>query len=102
MATITKRQGRYSVQVRWTGFPSLNKTFSQRKDAETWARQKELEIERGDLPVDHRSRLKGLTLAALIKVYLEKVTARKKGKSPEGYSSQPSNAIRLPLSRLQK
>jgi len=85
MATITKRQGRYSVQIRRTGFPSLNKTFSHRKDAETWARQKELEIERGDLPVDHRSKLKGLTLASLIEVYLEKVTATKKGKGPERY-----------------
>jgi integrase len=85
MATITKRAGKYLVQIRRTGHPSCNKTFTHRKDAETWARQKELAIERGDLPADHRSKLKGLTLASLIDAYLQKVTATKKGKGPERY-----------------
>jgi integrase len=85
MATITKRNGKYTVQVRRLGYPSSNKTFAHKKDAETWAKQKELEIERGELPTNHRTELKGLTIGELIDRYKDTVTVRKKGKGPEQY-----------------
>jgi integrase len=85
MASITKRKNKYLVQIRRTGHPALCKTFTHRRDAEVWGRQRELELERGDPPVDPRLKLKGITLSALIDVYKEKVTDRKKGKGPEVY-----------------
>lgn len=87
MATIQKRGNRYTVQIRRTGFPSVNKTFSLRKDAESWARQKELEIERGslDLPEKPCSSFRYPCLSELIDRYLEACTAAKKGANPERY-----------------
>jgi hypothetical protein len=82
MATITKRYGKYTVRVRRLGYPSLSKTFTQRKDSELWGKQKELEIERGELPTSHRAELEGLTLGALIEKYKDTVTSTKKGKGP--------------------
>ena len=78
MATITKRDGRWRVQVRRLGYPPISKTFTQKKDAETWARQKELELERGDLPVDPRSKLKGMKLSELVAKYRDTISVRKK------------------------
>lgn len=53
MATITARRNAeggligWQAKVRKRGWPSQSKTFSRKADAERWARQVELEIERG-------------------------------------------------------
>lgn len=46
MASIRKRGDRYNVQVRVNG-KATSKTFMNKRDAETWAKQQELKIEQG-------------------------------------------------------
>jgi integrase len=48
MAAINERFGKYTVQIRKKGFPSKNKTFIKKEDAEAWARKIESEMERGE------------------------------------------------------
>lgn len=48
MATITKREnGKWQAKCRKKGYKTLSKTFSRKADAEKWAMQVELEMERG-------------------------------------------------------
>lgn len=82
MSSITKRNGRYFVQVRRHGH-SVSKTFTQRRDAETWGRQKEVELERGDLPTNPRKKLQGVTLGSLVEKYRDTVSLRKKSAKNE-------------------
>jgi integrase len=47
MAVIEKRgDGQWRARIRKVGFPGTSKTFTLRRDAETWARTTELKIER--------------------------------------------------------
>jgi hypothetical protein len=55
MATIRKRGAKWQVQIRRIGFPAISRSFHIRKDAEAWARQKELEADRCELPSDPRA-----------------------------------------------
>jgi hypothetical protein len=48
-----------------------------RWDAEVWGRQRELELERGELPVDPRSKLKGVKFSDLIERYRDNVSIQK-------------------------
>ncbi len=82
MASITKRNGKYFVQVRRHGH-SQSRTFTQRRDAENWAKQLELDLERRDLPADPRKTLKGMTLAELIERYRDTVSVKKKAAKNE-------------------
>ncbi|MGA7324561.1 MAG: site-specific integrase [Rhodomicrobium sp.] len=82
MASITKRNGKYFVQVRKLGH-SQSKTFTQRRDAETWAKQVELDLERTDLPQNPRKQLQGLTLGQLVERYRDTVSPRKKSAKNE-------------------
>jgi integrase len=64
MATIRKRGDlQWEAQVRKKGFPHVNKTFTYRDDAERWARETEVAIERGlffDRTVAERTSVKEL------------------------------------------
>jgi integrase len=82
MATITKSSGKYRVRVRRNGH-SLSETFTHKKDAELFGKQKELELERGDLPVDPKVKLKGVTLGQLVIRYQSQVSPTKKGAKQE-------------------
>ena len=55
MASIRKHGKRWQVQVRRQGLRPLTRTFHLKADAELWARQREAEVDRFDLPVDHRA-----------------------------------------------
>ncbi|MFU8817564.1 MAG: tyrosine-type recombinase/integrase, partial [Pseudomonadales bacterium] len=66
MATIRERSGRYHVQIRKAGHPTLTKSFTTRRDGERWARQTEAAIERGETFDAEKH-----TLAEAIKRYLE-------------------------------
>jgi integrase len=48
MATIRKRGLRWQVQVRRQGFPALSRSFLERMDAQKWAREQEIAIDRGE------------------------------------------------------
>ena len=48
MATITRRgDGQWRAEIRKKGFPRQSRTFMYQRDAESWARQIEVELERG-------------------------------------------------------
>jgi integrase len=75
MATIRRRGTTWQVQVRRQGHATLSRTFRLKADAEQWARQKEAEIDRGELPVDTRV-LRSHTLAQLLERYMVRVVLR--------------------------
>ncbi len=77
MASIRKRSGKYHVQVRRQGFPTRTKSFLQHKDTKEWARQRELEADRGDLK-SSKSDLKKYTLGDIVSRYLDEVVPLKK------------------------
>jgi hypothetical protein len=78
MASIRRRGATWQVQVRRQGLRPLTRTFRLKTDAELWARQREAELDRGDLPVDHRA-LRSLSLSNLLERYRDTVTPRKRG-----------------------
>ena len=85
MATLVSRNGKWRAQIRRAGGPSLSKTFTHKRDAQLWSRQTELELERGELPVDRETQLNGLKLADLVIRYRDTITPKKKGKEQETY-----------------
>jgi integrase len=97
MATIRRRGSTWQVQVRRQGHTTLSRTFRLKADAEQWARQKEAEIDRGELPVDTRV-LRAHTLAQLLERYDATVVPRKRGADREHYMVRV--VLRHPLSRL--
>jgi hypothetical protein len=97
MATLRRRGTTWQVQVRRQGHPTLSRTFRLKADAEQWARQKEAEIDRGELPVDTRV-LRSHTLAQLLERYASSVVPRKRGADREHYMLRV--VLRHPLSRL--
>ena len=84
MASIRRRGATWQVQVRRQGLRPLTRTFRLKRDAELWGRQREAELDRGDLPVDHRT-LRSLRLANLLERYRDTVTPRKRGAVQERY-----------------
>ncbi|HEY1102756.1 MAG TPA: site-specific integrase, partial [Burkholderiaceae bacterium] len=49
MALIEKRgEHQWRARVRKLGFPDQSRTFNHRRDAERWAKETELRIERGE------------------------------------------------------
>ncbi len=84
MASIRRRGATWQVQVRRQGLRPLVRTFRLKADAELWARQREAEIDRGDLPTDHRT-LRSLTLSSLLGRYRDTVTPKKRGAAQEHY-----------------
>jgi integrase len=97
MASIRRRNGKWQVQVRRQGFPPLNRTFLNRRDAEGWARQQEGSLDRGFLPHDNRQ-LGSATVADLLIRYREFVTPKKRGAGVESY--RIARLLRHPLSAL--
>ncbi len=102
MASITKRNGRWFVQVRKTGFPSRSATFSTRAEARHWSIEIESDYKRR---VDPPSKdvPQGLRLRDLIKRYREQVTVKKRGAEYEDYRLQKiarSDFAATPLSNL--
>ncbi len=82
MATFRKRNGKWQVQVRIQGARPASNTFYHKQDAENWARQTEIEIQRGTYRADV-ARLENLNLSDLIKRYRDTVTPLKRGKTNE-------------------
>jgi integrase len=84
MASIRKRNQRWQVQVRRKGHSYLSKTFDLKRDAETWARETERALERGN-------QAQALILAretsfdTLLKRYGEEISPAKRGAAVERY-----------------
>ncbi len=84
MATIRKRNDKWQVQVRRQGFPLYTRSFINRRDAETWARITESELDRADLPTDTRT-LNNTTVGDLLRRYRDTITPKKRSAPIERY-----------------
>jgi hypothetical protein len=82
MATIRKRGTKWQVQVRRVGHRSISASFNVLKDAKAWARQKEIEADRGALAPDATC-LRRLTLGELVERYRDTVSLGKRGHDVE-------------------
>lgn len=78
MATITKRGDlQWQAKVRKKGFPVQSRTFMTRADAERWAKETEIAMERG-LFFD-RTAAEQTTVGGLVEKYREQVLPTKRG-----------------------
>jgi integrase len=77
MATIRKHRDKWQVQIRRKGNVSVARSFLTKRDAEIWARQTEIQIDRHELPADPRA-LDGVTLGDLVERYRLTVLPRKR------------------------
>ncbi|MFZ5616211.1 MAG: tyrosine-type recombinase/integrase [Pseudomonadota bacterium] len=82
MATIRKRNGLWQVQVRRKSSPQVSKSFRSKSDADAWARQMEVEADRGFLRNDPRV-LEGITLGQCVERYRDEVSQQKRGHDVE-------------------
>jgi len=84
MASFRERNGKWQVQIRQKGHAPVSRSFRLKRDAETWARQTEAQIDRKELPDDPQF-LDTLTLGCLVKRYIQTVTVRKRTREGESY-----------------
>jgi integrase len=77
MAGIWKRGKYWRVEIRRIGYPTLNRTFDSKVDAEAWARCIEAEMDRG-IFVD-RTEAEITSFGDLLKRYAEEISPHKKG-----------------------
>jgi len=102
VATIRKRGDRWQAQVRLQGHAPITKSFTHKTDAEVWARQQEVDIERGEIQSARRS-LKSFVLGDLLCRYEAEVTTKKRGASSERYrlkTLKASSIARLSLDNV--
>ncbi len=82
MASIRKRNGKYQAQVRRTGYKTLSRTFTHRKDAQEWANETELKADRRGMP-ENLKVLERMTLADMLIKYRDTVVVHKRGHKNE-------------------
>ena len=80
MATIRKRLGKYHTQVRKNG-KSITKTFTNKSDAQKWAKEQEVKIEQGNFTTKRES----VNLAFLLSRWENEVLRNLKSWSVERY-----------------
>jgi integrase len=73
----------YQARIRRKGFPPVSKTFSRRADAERYAREVEVEMERGAFV--SLAEAQATTLAEALDRYEREVSSRKRGYKQERY-----------------
>ena len=83
MASIRKRNNRWEVRVRRSGYPTQTKTFTHKSSAQTWAREAELALEQGELTC--RPQRLSMTLEEAVQRYLAEVSIHHKGHDVERY-----------------
>ena len=84
MATFSKRNGKYLVQIRRKGFPNTCRTFRLKSDAEEWARNMEAKADRGDMPTPVRV-LSDYKVKDILERYRDTVTGKKRSAHTEIY-----------------
>lgn len=82
MATISKRASGWFVQIRRKGYEPEYKTLPIRKAAVRWGKERESRLDRGEEPIARKG-LNSLTLADLIRRYIDQVTSSKRGAEAE-------------------
>lgn len=81
MAYIRKLpSGRWQASIRKKGIMPVSKTFRTKAAADSWARERESEIDR-----DGSITESDMSLSDLLDKYEREMTAKKKGKGPESY-----------------
>ena len=95
MATIRQRNKKWQVQVRRLHHGFLSQTFTHKKDALQWAREKEIELQQHSLQF---KRGKFPLLKALVEKYIKTISINKKGYSFEQYCF--NNILRSKVSNL--
>ena len=83
MASIRRRNNRWEVRARRSGYPTQTKTFTHKSSAQTWAREAELALEQGNLTC--RPKRLCMTLEEAIERYLAEVSIHHKGHDVERY-----------------
>ena len=48
MASIRMRDGKYQVNIRRRGYPTVTRTFTSRRAAKSWSKTTEIQMERGE------------------------------------------------------
>lgn len=82
MATVRKvASGKWSVQIRRKGFPPISKSFINQKDANTWIRSVESDMDKG-IHTDCAA-ASVVTLADALIRYRKEITPNKKGRVRE-------------------
>ena len=81
MATIRKRKGRYNIQIRKQGYPSITKTFSSIAVARKWAAGVEADMER-HLYIEVPDQT---TVGELLQRYQGQISPSHKGQQVEAY-----------------
>ena len=83
MATFRKRLGKWEVRVRRYSNATLSKTFLEKADADKWAREVEVKIEKG--LYEDLSQANTITLRELLQTYFKDVSTTKLGVNEEKY-----------------
>ena len=81
MAYIRKHHNKYKVEIRRKGYPSINKSFTDLKDARKFARTVESEMERNVF--EDYSNASTTTLREILIKYRDEKTSTKKGSVEE-------------------
>lgn len=76
MASLRKRNNRWEVRVRRSGPPTQTKTFTLKADAQQWAREAEIALEKGELL--QKPKVSPITLEGAVKRYLEENSKRQR------------------------
>ena len=80
MASIRMRDGKYHVNIRRRGSPTVTRTFTSRRAAKSWSKTTEIQMERGEFN-PHSN----ITVEELIKRYAKQVVPKFKGSNPALY-----------------
>ena len=83
MASLRKRNNRWEVRVRRSGQPTQTKTFTLKSDAQQWAREAEIALEKGELL--QKPKVCPITLRDAVGRYLDEVAIHHKGVASERY-----------------
>ena len=97
MATFRKRLGKWEVRVRRFSNKTISKTFTEKVDAEKWARECEVKIEKG--MYEDLSQANTISLGELMQTYLKDVTVNKLGHKEEKYKID--KLCRQPIAKLK-
>ena len=79
MATIRKRKDKYQALVRLSNHQTVSKIFTLGSDAMTWAKETEIQIQKGNFDTVYKPIQE--TLREVLERYLKEVTPKKR--SPE-------------------
>ena len=97
MATFRKRLGKWEVRVRRYSNATLSKTFLEKADADKWAREVEVKIEKG--LYEDLSQANTITLRELLQTYFKDVSTTKLGVNEEKYKID--KLCRQPIANLK-